>query len=242
MARMKLRPLLFVLLLLAAGCGADEKTALPQGSDPVQLDPADFGTEIDNPFFPMTPGNTWVYEEKDVDGSLQRVEVTVTDRTRTIMGIEARVVHDVVTADGKVKEDTLDWYAQDKDGNLWYLGEDTKEYEDGKVSSTKGSWEAGVDGALAGILIPADPEVGMSYRQEYYEGEAEDRAEVVSVDEHAEVPYGSFDGVLKTEDTTPLEPDLVERKYYAKGVGPVLALAASKEGHGREELISFKQG
>jgi hypothetical protein len=119
------------------------------------------------------------------------------------------------------------------------LGEDTKEYEDGKVSSTEGSWEAGVDGALAGILLPADPEVGMAYRQEYYEGEAEDRAKVVSVDEHAVVPFGSFDGVLETEDSTPLEPDLVERKYYAKDVGPVLTVAVSKDGRGREELISF---
>jgi hypothetical protein len=236
---MKIRPLILVLVVVAAGCGADEKPELPQGSDPVGLDPADFSTEIDNPFFPMSPGSSWVYEEKDVDGSRQRVEVTVTGRTKTIMGIEARVVHDVVTEDGQVKEDTLDWYAQDRAGNLWYLGEDTKEYEDGRVSSTRGSWEAGVDGALAGILIPADPEVGLAYRQEYYEGEAEDRAKVVSVDEHVDVRYGSFDGVLETEDTTPLEPDLVEHKYYARDVGPVLAVAVAKDGRGREELVSF---
>ena len=236
---MNLRPLLLVLVVAAAGCGADDKPALPQGSDPIELDPADFSSEIDHPFFPMRAGSKWVYEEKDVDGSVQRVEVTVTDRTKSIMGIEARVVHDVVTEDGQVKEDTFDWYAQDEAGNLWYLGEDTKEYEDGKVSSTEGSWEAGVDGALAGILLPAEPEVGMAYRQEYYAGEAEDRAKVVSVDEHADVPYGSFDGVLETEDTTPLEPDLVERKYYARDVGPVLAVAVSKDGRGREELISF---
>ena len=238
---MTLRPLLLVLVLvvIAAGCGAGDKPALPRGSDPIELDPDDFSSRIDHPFFPMRPGASWVYEEQDVDGSLQRVEVTVTDRTRMIMGIEARVVHDVVTEDGQVKEDTYDWYAQDKAGNLWYLGEDTKEYEDGKVSSTEGSWEAGVDGALAGILLPAEPEVGMAYRQEYYEGEAEDRAKVVSVDEHADVPYGSFEGVLETEDTTPLEPDLVERKYYAKDVGPVLTVAVSKDSRGREELISF---
>jgi hypothetical protein len=236
---MNLRPLFLVLVVFATGCGGSEKAALPQGSDPFALDPADFSSQIDHPFFPMSPGNTWVYKEMDVDGSLQRVEVTVTGRTKTIMGIEARVVHDLVTVEGKVKEDTLDWYAQDKSGNLWYLGEDTKEYEDGKVSSTAGSWEAGVDGALAGILLPADPQVGMTYRQEYYKGEAEDRATVVSVDEHANVPYGTFDGVLKTEDTTPLEPDLVERKYYVKNVGPVLTSAVSKEGPGREELISF---
>jgi hypothetical protein len=236
---MKLRPLLLVLVVVAAGCGADEKPVLPQASDPIELEPADFSSRIDHPFFPMRPGSTWVYEEKDVDGSLQRVEVTVTGRTKTIMGIEARVVHDVVTEDGQLKEDTFDWYAQDKAGNVWYLGEDTKEWEDGKVSSTEGSWEAGVDGALAGILLPAEPEVGLAYRQEYYEGEAEDRAKVVSVDEHADVPHGSFDGVLETEDTTPLEPDLVERKYYAKDVGPVLTIAVSKGSRGREELISF---
>src|SRR5687767_5691628 len=118
---MKIRPLILVLVVVAAGCGADEKPELPQGSDPVGLDPADFSTEIDNPFFPMSPGSSWVYEEKDVDGSRQWVEVTVTGRTKTIMGIEARVVHDVVTEDGQVKEDTLDWYAQDRAGNVWYL-------------------------------------------------------------------------------------------------------------------------
>jgi hypothetical protein len=237
---MNLRPLFLVLVVLAAGCGGNEKPALPQGSDPFELDPADFSSQIDNPFFPMTPGSKWVYKEKDVDGSLNHVEITVTNRTKTIMGIEARVVHDQVTVGGQLKEDTLDWYAQDKDGNLWYLGEDTKEYEDGKVSSTKGSWEAGVDGALAGVLLPADPQVGMTYRQEYYKGEAEDRAEVESVDESAEPAFGSFDGVLlKTKETTPLEPDLVEHKYYAKGVGVVLVIAAAKEGPGREELISF---
>ena len=235
--------LLAVLALVAAGCGSDETIALPQGSEPVQLDPADFSAEIDNPYFPMTPGSRWVYKEKDVDGTLNRVVVTVTNRTKTIMGIEARIVHDVVTVDSELKEDTLDWYAQDKAGNLWYLGEDTKEYEDGEVASTKGSWEAGRDGALAGVLLPADPELGMTYRQEYYKGEAEDRAEVESVDESAEPAFGSFEGVLlKTRETTPLEPDLVEHKYYAKGVGVVLVLAASKEGPGREELISFKQG
>jgi len=235
---MNLRLLFLVLVVLVAGCGTDEKPALPQGSDLVKLDPADFTSQIDHPFFPMRPGSTWVYKETDPDGTMLRVEVTVTGRTKTIMGVEARVVHDVVTAGGKLKEDTFDWYAQDRAGNLWYLGEDTKEYEDGKVSSTKGSWEAGVDGAQAGILLPADPQVGMAYRQEYYQGEAEDRARVVSVDERVDVPYGSFDSVLKTEDTTPLEPDLVEHKYYAKDIGLVLAVAVSK-GSGREELVSF---
>ena len=224
---------LLAFVALAAGCGADERQALPQGSDPVQIDPADFSTEIDNPYWPMKPGSTWVYREGE-----QRVEVTVTNRTRTVMGVETRVVHDLVTENGVPVEDTFDWYAQDADGNIWYFGEDTTEFEDGKPIGHEGAWEAGVDGAQPGILLPADPEVGLTYRQEYYAGEAEDRAKVLSVDERVEVPAGTFEGALQTEDTTPLDPALVEHKFYARDVGPVLALKVKGE-TGREELISF---
>lgn len=228
-----------VSLTLAAACGGgDDSSALPQGSESVELDPADFVAGIDNPYWPMAPGNKWVYREESDEGAEQRVEVTVTDRTKKILGIDATVVHDVVTEDGEVKEDTYDWYAQDTSGNVWYLGEDTKEYEDGKVVSAKGSWEAGVDGAQAGVIMPADPKVGMTYRQEYYKGEAEDAGEVLSLDAKAEVPYGSFDHVLKTKDYTPLEPDVVEHKFYAEGVGPVLTIGVSG-GAGREELLRF---
>ena len=159
--------------------------------------------------------------------------------TREVMDIEARVVHDVVTEDGELVEDTYDWYAQDADGNVWYLGEETKEFEDGKVSTTSGSWEAGVDGAQPGIVMPAEPEAGMTYRQEYDDGEAEDAAEVLSLDEKVEVPLGRYDGVLMTKDYTPLEPDVLEHKFYARGVGLVLALAISG-GSGREELLRFE--
>jgi hypothetical protein len=199
----------------------------------VELDPADFTTEIDNPYWPMRPGSRWIYREGD-----QRVVVTVTSRTRDVMGIEARVVHDVVTENGEVVEDTYDWYAQDGDGNVWYLGEATKEFENGEVVSTKGSWETGVDGAQAGILLPGDPKPGLKYRQEYLEGEAEDAAEVLSLDARARVPYGAFEHVLQTRDSTPLDPDVVEHKFYAKGVGPVLAKTVSG-GSGREELVAF---
>ncbi len=228
--------LLLSLVLLAAGCGAEEKTALPQGGDPVEIDPSRFSAEIDHPFWPMTPGTVWVYREGD-----QRVEVTVTDRTRTVMGVETRVVHDLVTENGVPVEDTFDWYAQDDEGNLWYFGEDTTEFEDGKPARHAGAWEAGVDGALPGILLPADPEVGMTYRQEYYAGEAEDRAEVLSLDEPVSVPFGDFTGALQTEDTTPLEPDVVEQKFYVRDIGPVLALKV-KGDTGREELISHTRG
>ena len=225
------------LVLAAAGCGSGNGSALPQGSEPVRLDPADFVAQIDNPYWPMAPGSAWVYEETDAEGNVQRVEVTVTERARSILGIAATVVHDVVTENGVVREDTWDWYAQDESGNVWYLGEDTKEFEDGKVVSTKGSWEAGRDGAQPGIVIPAQPEVGMSYRQEYYAGEAEDAAEVLSLDERVAVPYGPFDGVLVTRDSTPLDPQAAERKYYGLGTGPILVVGLSVS---REELVSFE--
>jgi hypothetical protein len=228
-----------LLIGLATACGEDG--GLPRGSDPVTLTPSEFTTEIDNPYLPMRPGDHWVYRETDVDGSEQRVEVTVTGETKTILGIEAVVVHDVATEDGEVIEDTYDWYAQDADGNVWYLGEDTKEFEDGEVTSTAGSWEAGVDGAQPGIAMPADPEPGLTYRQEYYAGEAEDAARVLSVDELVSAPFGSYDEALLTRDFTPVEPDVVEYKLYARGVGLVLAVAVSG-GSSREELVDFERG
>jgi hypothetical protein len=213
---------------------ADAGSTLPQGSDPVELDPADFTTEIDNPFWPMTPGNRWVSRSTE-----ERIVVEVTRRNKDVAGIEAVVVRDTVTDNnGELVEVTDDWYAQDADGNIWYLGEDVKDYQDGKVVSTAGSWEHGVDGALGGIAIPADPRPGLKYRQEHYAGEAEDRAEVLSVTEAVRVPAGTFEDCLQTEDTTPLEPDAVEHKYYAKGVGPVLNEKISPD-RGREELISY---
>jgi hypothetical protein len=212
------------------------QSSLPQGSEPASLDPADFTTRIDNPYWPMVRGRKWVYEAPD-----ERIEVTVTNKKKTVEGVKAVVLSDVVTAEnGDLVEVTDDWYAQDSAGNIWYLGEDTKEYENGKVVTTSGSWESGVDGAEAGIIMPATPRPGLSYRQEYYEGEAEDSAKVLSLDETVKVPFGSFRDVLQTEDTTPLEPDVVEHKFYAKGVGPVLRTAAG--GGGREELVSFTRG
>ncbi|MGH2981347.1 MAG: hypothetical protein ACRDKV_04805, partial [Solirubrobacterales bacterium] len=207
----------------------------------VKLDPADFTTGIDNPYWPMAPGSRWVYRERHGDGTLERVVVTVTDRTKRIAnGVEARIVRDVVTEGGVPVEVTDDWYAQDAEGNVWYLGEATTEYEDGKPVSTAGSFEAGVDGAQAGIAMPADPRPGLSYRQEHYAGEAEDEARVVATDEQAEVPFGHFRDVLMTRDTNPLEPKVLEFKFYARGVGPVLAVTVSG-GSSREELVSYSE-
>jgi hypothetical protein len=217
-------------------------STLPTGGEPVHLDPADFTTAITNPYWPMSPGSRWVYSETDGEGGKQRVVVTVTDQTKQIAdGVEAQVVHDVVSAGGEPVEVTDDYYAQDRDGNIWYLGESTAEYEDGKVSSRHGSFEAGVAGAQPGIAVPGDPQPGLSYRQEYKAGEAEDSGKVLSVDATAEVPFGSFDGVLKTEDTNPLDhPQQIENKFYAEDVGPVMTLDVTNGG--REELLSYEPG
>ena len=211
----------------------------PQGSDPIHLNPADFGNEIDNPYFPMAPGATWIYRESDPQGHAQKVTVRATMRTKEILGIDATVVHDVMTDHGELVENTFDWYAQDDCGNVWYLGENTKEYENGQVVSTAGSWEAGVDYAQAGVIMPADPHVGLVYREEYLADEAEDQAKVLSLDERAEVPYGRFRNALLTKNFTPLEPRVLEYKLYAKGVGQVLAFGVSG-GSDREELLRFE--
>lgn len=215
---------------------------LPQGSERVVLDPADFSTTIDNPYWPMKPGTRWVYRETDPEGGELRVVVRVTNQVKRIAnGVLARVVRDTVTEDGTLVEDTWDWYAQDRAGNIWYLGEYTKEYENGKLVGTAGSFEAGVDGAQAGIAMPARPRAGMKYRQEYYAGEAEDRAEVFSLGEQVEVPTGHFRDVVMTRDLNPLKPKILEYKFFARGVGPVLVLGVSG-GSDREELVRFTKG
>jgi hypothetical protein len=194
------------------------------------IDPQNFVEEVDNPHFPLVPGTTLVYRGES-DGEREVVTIEVTDRTKEILGVTCVVVKDTVEVAGEVHELTFDWYAQDVEGNVWYMGEATKEYEDGEVVSREGSWEAGVDGALPGIIMPAEPEVGMAYTQEHYAGEAEDKGKVVAVGREIAVPYGSFHDVLITEDWTPLEPRFLENKHYAPGVGVVF-----------EELVKGGQG
>ncbi len=244
MTRLCTAAALAALTLTAAGgaAGAAQDPPLPQGDEPVTLDPTEFTTRIDNPYWPMAPGSRWVYRETDGRGNRQEAVVRVTRRTRTIDRVRARVVRDTVTERGRLVEDTFDWYAQDRAGNVWYLGERTREYEDGRFVGDEGSFEAGVDGAQAGIAMPANPVPGLRYRQEYKKGEAEDRARVLSVTEQAQVPFGRFRRrVLLTKDVNPLEPNALEYKLYARGVGPVLVLGVSG-GAGREELLSFKPG
>ena len=237
------------LALGAAACGGSsttagkpETTSLPEDGQAFAIDPSEFTTEIDNPYWPMKPGSQWIFRETNAEGSVSRVVVTVLDKTKMIAnGVEARIVHDQVTEEGKVVEDTYDWYAQDAGGNLWYLGEDTTEYENGKPKTKEGSWEAGVDGALPGIIMPANPRVGMTYREEYYKGHAEDGASILYTDALEKVPYGRFEHGVQTRYFSGIELDVIEEKIYAQGVGVVLELTVSG-GSDRAELLSYREG
>lgn len=201
------------------------------------INPEDFVEVIDNSYFPLSPGTTFVYEGESEDETI-RNEVFVTNETRTVMGVNTTVVRDREFEDGELIEETFDWYAQDRNENVWYFGEDSREYEDGEVVSTAGSWEAGVDGAQPGIIMESNPQVGDTYRQEYLAGEAEDMAEVISLNESVSVAYGSFDDCLKTREWTPLEPGIEENKYYASGIGLVLETTV-EGGSERLELVDI---
>jgi hypothetical protein len=204
--------------------------------------PAHFSTRIDNPYWPMRPGTRWVYLDTDTHGNTQRVVVTVTHRTKRVAsGVLVRVVHDRATEHGALVEDTFDYYAQDDKGNVWYLGEATTEFENGKPVSHAGSWEAGVDGAQAGIVMLAHPRVGRRYREEHYPGHAEDGAKVLSRGEQAQVPAGHYRHLLLTKNFNPLEPKSLEYKLYARRVGPVLELGISGD-IDRTELVRFRRG
>jgi len=228
--------------LLVTGCGAAPPRIDPTGVDGLTIpiptpDPADFVEGIDNELLPLHPGSTWTYRATGEDG-VETITVTVTDGTREVAGVATTVVHDVVRAqDGTLLEDTHDWFAQDTAGNVWYFGEDTTAYGESAASS-EGSWQAGQDGAEAGLVMPAEPRVGDGYRQEFHEGEAEDRGRVLDVDATLSIGYGELHGLLKTEDTTPLEPGLVEHKYYAPGIGLVYEETV-EGGDETVELVSF---
>ncbi|HSJ76663.1 MAG TPA: hypothetical protein VK899_10895 [Gemmatimonadales bacterium] len=187
-----------------------------------QFDPNNFVQTVDNPLFPLRPGTRFVF--KGVEDGENEINVTiVTHDRKSILGVSATVVLDRVFVHGELKEKTFDWYAQDKQGNVWYLGENTKEFEDGKVVSTEGSWQAGRDGAKPGIIMLAHPQVGDSYRQEFLLGEAEDQARVVATDIDQRVPYGSFENCIRTVEFTRLEPGVKEAKIFCPGVGFVRA-------------------
>jgi hypothetical protein len=210
-----------LVVLLAAAALTAQASGLAQSSTPAFED-AQFSHPLDitNPYMPLKPETTFVYKGKS-DGVPTRQEFVVTDQTKTILGVEARVVVDTNWEGGKLIERTEDWFAQDDEGNVWYLGEFATEYEDGEVIGHEGSWEAGVDGAQPGIVMKANPVVGETYAQENAPGIAEDMATVLSLTESVCVRYGCLSNVLQTAEVTPLEPGNVEHKFYAPGVGQI---------------------
>jgi hypothetical protein len=240
-----------MVLVGLAGCSSDDSPTSPVDVAPAEssadtvyaprIDPAAFVEVIDNPYLPLAVGSSWRYEGTDDEGATEVVEITVLDETRPVMGVTTRVVRDRVTVDGELVEDTLDWYAQDATGNVWYFGEEVKDYEDGRVVSTAGSWEAGVDGALPGIAMPASPRPGETFRQEYFAGEAEDMFEILAVDASIDTPTGTFTDALLTRDWTPLEPGVAEEKLYVAGIGKV-AERQVEGGSGGVALVSYDVG
>lgn len=211
-------------------------TASISAAQASNIDPSNFVKEVNDKFFPLKPGTTFFYEGMK-DGIPARDETYVTHQTKKILGVKCTQVHDRAFENGILVEDTLDWYAQDIYGNVWYFGEDAKELDPGgNVISTEGSWEAGVNDAQPGIIMEANPQVGDRYHQEFSKGVAEDQARVLSLEESACVQYGCFDHLLVTKETTRLDPGVVEQKYYAAGVGFILGVTV-KGGDERSELV-----
>lgn len=200
------------------------------------IDPENFVDGVENAYFPLVPGTTFVYLS-DTPQGIERDEVVVTHDTKPILGVKCTVVRDTVTLNGQLVEDTEDWYAQDIKGNVWYFGEEAKNYEDGDLVDIAGTWKAGRDGAQPGVIVKARPRVGDLYRQEFLPATAEDLGRIASLDETVMVPYGSFDHCLQTRDFSPLDPGIVEQKFYAPGTGLVLEIDADGT---RVELVEVR--
>jgi hypothetical protein len=227
---------------LAASAGAStpppaSELAPIHGHYAPKIDPANFVSRIDNRYLPFKPGTRFHYE--GVRGATPQTDDEVVLRgTKTILGIKATIVRDTVSEHGRPVERTEDWYAQDKQGNVWYLGEDSFERKNGRFVKASDSWESGVDGAKPGIIMPGRPRPGDAYRQEYYPpGKALDQARVLRLTGTLTVPYGTFDHLLVTSERSPLEPQ-TEQKYYAPGVGEV-AEAVVKGHHEEFKLVSL---
>jgi hypothetical protein len=213
----------------------------PAASPAPAVHPSAFVARVDNAWFPLIPGTVYVYRGVK-DGRPSRDVVMVTRGTRTIEGVKTTSVRDDLYVEGRLAERTTDWYAQDRDGNVWYVGEATRELDrHGRTTSTEGSWQTGVHGAQAGVFMPAKPAVGQSFRQEYLKGHAEDHFAVAAFDAHVRVPWGRSDHALRTREWTPLEPGVIDAKYYVRGIGTVLEQTV-KGGNERNELVSFKGG
>jgi hypothetical protein len=219
-----------------SGSGAGTAPATATAPDSANFD----GHVVDNSWFPLIPGMTWEYRGVK-DGEPSREIMVATSKTKTIQSVPCTVVNDKLYLSGKLEERTLDYYAQDKDGNVWYFGEDTAELKpNGEVKSTEGTWLAGRDGAVAGIFMPADPHVGQSFRQEYYKGQAEDHFRILSLNEQVKTPGATSDQAMLTMEWTPLEPNVIDRKHYVQGIGTVLEQTA-KGPLERNTLVSVRK-
>lgn len=211
------------LCAMLAGAGGGVASAATPTFNPHNFS----GHSVDNPWFPLTPGTMLVYKGVK-DGKRGTDIVHVTWRTRVVDGVRATIVEDTTTLNGRLSEHTFDWYAQDDSGNVWYVGEKTAEYDRyGNVVSREGSWQAGVNGARPGIFMPAHPHVGDSYRQEFLAGEAEDHFQITNMDATVTTPYATFHHAMRTKEWTPLEPGLIDAKYYVRGIGEVLEKAVT---------------
>ena len=238
---------LIISTILLSACGGDDFEGFrPDESllfdltfdSPAYFTQSNFVTEIDNPFFPLVPGTTSVLEGENEDGETVRVTEEVLSEKKIVMGVATTVVLVKEWEDGELVEETRDWFAQDIDGNVWYFGEEVNDFEDGELVGHDGAWEAGVNDAVAGIQMPAVPEVGMFFRQESLPDEAEDMAEIISLNETLTVPFGTFENVMKTKEWDPLERDSEEFKYWVEGIGFLRAEGIGEPGF--EELVSIE--
>jgi len=200
------------------------------------LDPAEFTPQVTSQWFPLVPGRTMVYQS-ETDEGLETEEVTPLQELFELEDFLVRPVRDLVMLDGECLEDTTDWYAQRDDGDVWYFGEVAQNFEDGLLDNLDGSWRTGKDDAKPGILVQGCPEVDAVYRQEFLANEAEDLARVIRLDAEVTVTYGTFTGCLETEEWSPLEPGIFERKFYAPGIGLILEL--NLESGERNELVAI---
>ena len=212
---------------------AARATQPPKDWNPT-IDPANFTSTVDNQYFPLPDGRILSYRGETKDGT-ETLEIEVTSRHKTIMGVRTTEMIERHRLDGVIVEISENWFAQDRDGNVWYFGEFSQSYENGVPTTTEGSWEAGVGGALPGIMMKADPQTGDSYFQEFAPGVAEDQAQVKSTNETTTVLQGSHSGVVVTREWTSLESNSVEKKYYAPGIGLIM----EENGRERLELVSF---
>lgn len=213
---------------------------LPTGSEHVDINPQEFSTNITNEYFPLPFNSQKIFEAVDGDET-EKVVVTVLDKTKTLKnGVEVVQVRDTVYLNGKLHEDTIDYFAQDDKGNVWYFGEQSGYYEDGKFKEDAGSFEAGVDKAEAGIAMPAKPKDHQKFRLEYKKGVAEDNVEVIDTNDFVEVENGFYTDVVVTRDTGANEPKVNEHKFYAKGTGVILSVDIS-DGEAREQLVDVRK-